>query len=106
LSATCLGSLRHISVRELWTAARSSAIELVTAAGDVVAMSREDDSERFAGAAIGLGCLCCLGIVTHAPGDDQVRENVHEELGLERTAVLGAIRVHPEGASLLERCRG
>jgi xylitol oxidase len=69
-----LGSLPHISIAGACAtgthgsgngngnlATAVSAIEMVTASGGVVALSRADDADRFDGAVVGLGCL---GIVT------------------------------------------
>ena len=70
-----LASLPHISVAgALATATHGSGVtcgnlatpvirvELVTASGELVALSREADGDRFAGAVVGLGSL---GVVTH-----------------------------------------
>jgi xylitol oxidase len=61
-----------------------SALELVTADGDVVTLTRDRDGERFRGAVVGLGAL---GIVTSLTLDTvpayDVRQHVYEELSLE-----------------------
>lgn len=89
-----LASLPHISVAgSVATATHGSgikngnlstaisAIEFVTAAGDVVNLSREKDGDQFLGAVVGLGAL---GFVTKATLDIQptfqVRQYVYENL--------------------------
>jgi alditol oxidase len=89
-----LGSLPHISVAGACAtgthgsgvtngnlATAVSAIELVTAAGDLVTLSREADGDRFAGAVLALGCL---GVVTHLTLDIEpsydVQQFVYEDL--------------------------
>ena len=91
-----LASLPHISVAgacstathgsgekngNLATAVRG--LEFVTAAGDVVKLSRRDDGEGFRGAAVGLGAL---GAITRITLDIQptyaVRQYVYENLPL------------------------
>lgn len=58
-----------------------SALELVTADGELVRLSREADGDRFAGAVVGLGAL---GVVTSLTLDlvpaFQVRQYVYEDL--------------------------
>jgi xylitol oxidase len=69
-----LGSLPHISIAGACAtgthgsgngngclATRVSAIEMVTASGEVVALSRADDPDQFDGTVVALGCL---GVVT------------------------------------------
>jgi alditol oxidase len=60
-----------------------SALELVTADGTVLTLSRERDGERFRGAVVGLGAL---GVVTQMTLDVmpafQVRQYVYEDLPL------------------------
>ncbi len=60
-----------------------SALEIVTADGEVVTLSREKDGERFAGAGVALGGL---GVVTKVTLDVQptfqVRQVVYENLSL------------------------
>ncbi len=89
-----LGSLPHISVagacatgthgsgdRNRGLASAVSAMELVTAGGDIVTMSRKTEGDQFCGAVVGLGAL---GIVTRmtldiVPAFD-VRQLVYEDL--------------------------
>jgi alditol oxidase len=92
-----LGSLPHISVAgacatathgsgvgngNLATAVR--AVEMVTAGGDIVTLSRDRDGDRFHGAVVALGAI---GVVTHLWLDLQpyytARQNVFEGLPLE-----------------------
>jgi alditol oxidase len=91
-----LASLPHISVvgacstathgsgeknGNLATAA--SGLEMVTASGDVVNLSRERDGEKFPGAVVGLGAL---GVITRVTLDIQptflMRQYVYENLPL------------------------
>ncbi|MFN0119098.1 MAG: D-arabinono-1,4-lactone oxidase [Blastocatellia bacterium] len=89
-----LASLPHISVAgSIATATHGSgvkngnlatavsAIEFVTAAGDVVTLSREQDGEKFRGAVVGLGGI---GVVTKVKLDIQpafqARQVVYENL--------------------------
>jgi alditol oxidase len=89
-----LGSLPHISVAGACAtgthgsgvtngnlATAVSAIDLVTAAGDLVTLSREADGDRFAGGVLALGCL---GVVTHLTLDIEpsydVQQFVYEDL--------------------------
>jgi alditol oxidase len=89
-----LASLPHISVAgSVATATHGSGvkngnlatavsgIELVTAAGDVVTLSKEKDGDQFLGAVVGLGGL---GVVTKVTLDIQpsyqVRQDVYENL--------------------------
>jgi alditol oxidase len=91
-----LASLPHISVAGACATATHgsgnkngnlatpvSAMEIVTADGEVVALSRERDGERFQGAVVGLGGL---GVVTSLTLDTQpafdVRQVVYENLPL------------------------
>jgi len=89
-----LASLPHISVvgacatathgsgvRNKNLSSAVSALEMVTANGDLVALSREDDRETFEGAVVGLGAL---GVVIKLTLDVQptfnVQQNVFENL--------------------------
>ena len=60
-----------------------SALEIVTADGEVVTLSRQKDGERFAGAGVALGGL---GVITKVTLDVQptfqVRQVVYENLSL------------------------
>ncbi|GAA2854849.1 alditol oxidase [Streptosporangium fragile] len=93
-----LGSLPHISVAGACATATHgsgdangnlatavSAVELVTADGELAVLSREKDGDRFAGAVVALGAL---GVVTRltldvVPAFD-VRQYVYENLPWER----------------------
>ena len=61
-----------------------SGLEIVTASGDVVRLSRGEDPDRFAGAVVALGAL---GVVTRVTLDleptYQIQQNVYEQLPLE-----------------------
>jgi xylitol oxidase len=89
-----LASLPHISVAGACTTAThgsgerngnlataASALEIVTADGSVVTLSRERDGERFNGAVVGLGAL---GIITKVTVDIQpsytMKQYVYEDL--------------------------
>ena len=91
-----LASLPHISIagaastathgsgeRNGNLATAISALEIVTAAGDVVKLSRKADGEVFRGAVVGLGAL---GVITRITLDIQptyqVRQFVYEDLPL------------------------
>ena len=91
-----LASLPHISVAgDIATATHGSgvkngnlssavsAMEIVTAAGDIINLSRENDGEKFLAAVVGLGAL---GIVTKVTLDIlptyMVRQDVYEKLPL------------------------
>jgi xylitol oxidase len=92
-----LASLPHISVagacatathgsgdRNGGLATAVAAIEFVTAAGDVVSLSRERDGDRFRGAVVGLGALGVVSRLTLdvVPAFD-LRQDVYEDLPLE-----------------------
>jgi alditol oxidase len=89
-----LASLPHISIAGACSTATHgsgdkngnlatavSALELVTASGDVVRLSRRDDGETFRGAVVGLGAL---GVITKVSLDVQptfqMRQYVYENL--------------------------
>lgn len=91
-----LASLPHISIAGACTTATHgsgekngnlatavSALELVTAAGEVVKLSRQQDGEAFRGAVVGLGAL---GVITKVTLDIQpafmMRQYVYENLPL------------------------
>jgi alditol oxidase len=91
-----LASLPHISVagacstathgsgeRNGNLATAASGLEIVTAAGDVVNLSRDHDGDRFSGAVVGLGAL---GVITKVTLDIQptflMRQYVYENLPL------------------------
>src|SRR5262249_41272268 len=91
-----LASLPHISVAGACTTATHgsgekngnlatavSGLELVTAAGEVVKLSRENDGERFLGAVVSLGAL---GVITKVTLDLQptfmMKQDVYEDLPL------------------------
>jgi alditol oxidase len=91
-----LASLPHISIAGACSTATHgsgekngnlatavSALEIVTAAGDVVKLSRESDGEVFRGAVVGLGAL---GVITRITLDIQptyaVRQYVYENMPL------------------------
>src|SRR5580704_14937414 len=93
-----LASLPHISIAGACSTATHgsgdkngnlatavSALELVTASGDVVRLSRRDDGETFRGAVVGLGAL---GVITKVTLDVQptfqVRQYVYENLPLKQ----------------------
>ncbi len=95
-----LASLPHISVAGACSTATHgsgekngnlatavSALELVTAAGDVVKLSRQKDNETFHGAVVGLGAL---GVITQLTLDLQptfmMRQYVYENLPLRQMA--------------------
>jgi xylitol oxidase len=91
-----LASLPHISVAGACSTAThgsgqkngnlataASGLQMVTASGDVVSLSRERDGDRFAGAVVGLGAL---GVITQVTLDVQptfmIRQYVYENLPL------------------------
>jgi alditol oxidase len=92
-----LASLPHISIAGACSTATHgsgdkngnlatavSALEMVTAAGDAVQLSRKADSETFRGAVVGLGAL---GVITKITLDVQptfqMRQNVYENLSMD-----------------------
>jgi xylitol oxidase len=93
-----LASLPHISVAGACATATHgsgdnngnlatavSAMEIVTACGEVIELSREEDNEQFLGAVVGLGAV---GVVTKITLDlvptFDVRQSVYENLPLSR----------------------
>jgi xylitol oxidase len=93
-----LASLPHISVAGACATATHgsgnkngnlstavSALEIVTASGELIMLSREKDAEQFAGAVVNLGAI---GLVTSVTLDIQpafmVRQDVYENLPLEQ----------------------
>jgi xylitol oxidase len=93
-----LASLPHISIAGACSTATHgsgekngnlatavSALEMVTADGDVVKLSRKDDGEVFQGAVVGLGAL---GVITRVTLDVQptyaMRQYVYEDLPLDQ----------------------
>jgi alditol oxidase len=93
-----LASLPHISIAGACTTATHgsgdkngnlatavSALELITAAGDVVRLSRRNDPEAFPGAVVGLGAL---GVITQITLDVQpsfqMRQVVYQNLPLDQ----------------------
>jgi alditol oxidase len=91
-----LASLPHISIAGACTtgthgsgvkngnlSTEVSALEFITAAGDLVTLSREKDGENFRGAVVGLGAL---GVITKVTLDIQptftMRQYVYENLPL------------------------
>jgi len=95
-----LASLPHISIAGACSTATHgsgdkngnlstavSALEFVTAAGDVVQLSRKADGETFGGAVVGLGAL---GVITKVTLDVQptfqMRQIVYENLSMKRWA--------------------
>ncbi len=91
-----LASLPHISVAGACSTAThgsgekngnlataASGLEMVTASGDVVSLSRERDGDKFPGAVVGLGAL---GVITKVTLDIQptflMRQYVYENLPL------------------------
>ncbi len=91
-----LASLPHISVAGACTtgthgsgeknrnlSTQVAALELVTAAGDVVTLSQEKDGEKFRGAVVGLGALGVITKVTlHIQPTFMMRQYVYENLPL------------------------
>ncbi|MDN5685954.1 MAG: FAD-binding protein [Brachybacterium sp.] len=107
LAVANTGSLPHISVggasatgthgsgdRHRSLASSVRAIELVTAGGDLITLSREQDPEIFDGAVLALGTL---GVVTHLTLDlvpsFELRQSVHLDLAPEsmRQEYLGPV---------------
>jgi xylitol oxidase len=113
-----LASLPHISIAGACSTATHgsgekngnlatavTALEIVTAAGDVVTLSRQQDAEAFRGAVVGLGAL---GVVTKVTLEIQpsfvMRQYVYENLplrqpvyGLARTASQRGLDQEPHG---------
>jgi xylitol oxidase len=104
-----LASLPHISIAGACSTAThgsgvnngnlataASALEFVTAAGDVMTLSRHRDGEAFLGAVVGLGALGAITKVTlNLQPSYQMRQHVYQNLpGAELTAhfdeILGA----------------
>lgn len=91
-----LASLPHISVAGACTTAthgsgekngnlatQATALEMVTAAGDVVKLSRESNEREFQGAVVGLGALGVITRVTlKMQPTYQVRQYVYEDMPL------------------------
>ena len=91
-----LASLPHISVAGAWSTATHGSgegngnlatavvgLELVTAGGDLVKLSKAQDGEAFRGAVVGLGALGAITKVTLAVQPTyQVRQYVYEDMPL------------------------
>src|SRR5258707_6757582 len=91
-----LASLPHISIAGACSTATHgsgekngnlgtavSALEIVTAAGDVVKLSRQQDGEAFRGAVVGLGSLGVITKITlHIQPTFMMRQYVYENLPL------------------------
>ncbi len=81
VAGSCATATHGSGVRNGNLASAVSAIEFVTAAGDVVTLSREKNGEQFSGAVVGLGGL---GVVTKVTLDIQptyeVSQRVYENL--------------------------
>jgi xylitol oxidase len=81
VAGSCATATHGSGVRNGNLATAVSAIEFVTAAGEVVTLSKEKDGEQFLGAVVGLGGL---GVVTKVTLDVQptyqVRQDVYENL--------------------------
>lgn len=61
-----------------------SAIEMITADGDLVTLSRDRDGDRFRGAVVGLGALgVVMGVTLDLVPAFEVRQHVYEGLPLE-----------------------
>src|SRR6266404_1939786 len=116
-----LASLPHISVAGSCSTATHgsgdkngnlstavSALEFVTAAGDVVQLSRKADGETFGGAVVGLGAL---GVITKVTLDVQptfqMRQIVYENLSMKRCAeYFAAIESNAYSVSLFTDWQG
>ena len=116
-----LGSLPHISVagacatgthgsgeRNGNLATAVSAVEMVTADGDLVTVSRDGDPDRFPGTVVGLGAL---GIVTRMTLDTlpafEIRQYVYDDLPLEQvTGHFDEIAASAYSVSLFTDWRG
>jgi alditol oxidase len=93
-----LASLPHISIAGACSTATHgsgdkngnlstavSALELVTASGDVVRLSRRDDGDTFRGAVVGLGALGVITKVTlNVQPTFQMRQYVYENLPMKQ----------------------
>jgi len=81
VAGSCATATHGSGVRNGNLASAVSAIEFVTAAGEVVTLSKEKDGEQFLGAVVGLGGL---GVVTKVMLEIQpayqVRQDVYENL--------------------------
>jgi len=81
VAGSCATATHGSGIRNGNLATAVSAIEFVTAAGEVATLSRERDGEQFSGAVVGLGGL---GVVTKVTLDIQpayeVRQDVYENL--------------------------
>nr|WP_240163747.1 D-arabinono-1,4-lactone oxidase [Spirosoma taeanense] len=81
IAGACATATHGSGVRNGNLATSVSALEIVTANGDVVKLSREKDGETFRGAVVNLGAL---GVITHVTLDVQptfrMRQDVYENL--------------------------
>lgn len=114
LALSAMGSLPHISVggasatgthgsgdRARCLASAVRAIDLVTADGDLLHLSRAQDPETFDGAVLALGAL---GVVTHLTLDlvpaAPMRQSVHLDFPAERTATADLLAMLGAGTSV------
>ena len=83
IAGSCSTATHGSGIKNGNLATAVSALEIVTAAGDVVQLSRQKDGETFRGAVVGLGAL---GVVTKLTLDIQpsfmMRQYVYENLPL------------------------
>src|SRR6202166_3276154 len=81
IAGACATATHGSGVKNGNLATAVSALEIVTAAGDVLSLSREKDGKAFQGAVVNLGAL---GVVTKVTLDVQptymVRQDVYENL--------------------------
>lgn len=84
VAGACVGATHGSGVKNGILATAVSAIEVITAAGDVVILSREKDGETFKGAVVNLGGL---GVLTKLTLDllptFNMRQDVYEDLPLD-----------------------
>ncbi len=79
VAGACITATHGSGIRNANLSSAVRALEMVTATGDIISLSREKDGERFAGAVVGLGGL---GVITQLTLDILPTFNMRQDLFL------------------------